>query len=239
MDLISIATFISLEVASGFLKEHGKEIYQKVKDLLTPDELTTLNLLEQYPDSKKLQGEVEATLKTHLESNPDAAEELEALIAKLPKTETTRNTANQSGSANISVQGSGNVVEQRIGQLAHSITNVGYQPKKIPDHVVDEFVDVVRSLPPLKVHVTSNMLDPKTHFLAEQLPELLRRGGWDASGNSSSMHPGLPKGLVFIIPEFNFSLDVLTLVLKNLGFTNYTLTDESATLVTIVVNGVD
>lgn len=36
MTFTTIATFISLEIASGFLKEHGKEIYHKVKDLLTP-----------------------------------------------------------------------------------------------------------------------------------------------------------------------------------------------------------
>ena len=30
MDLATIVGFISIQVASGFLKEHGKEIYQKV-----------------------------------------------------------------------------------------------------------------------------------------------------------------------------------------------------------------
>jgi ascorbate-specific PTS system EIIC-type component UlaA len=34
MDLETIVGFISIQVASGFLKEHGKEIYQKVKGVL-------------------------------------------------------------------------------------------------------------------------------------------------------------------------------------------------------------
>ena len=55
MDFEMIVGFISLQVASGFLKEHGKEIYHKVKGLLTDDELISLNLLEKYPESKELQ----------------------------------------------------------------------------------------------------------------------------------------------------------------------------------------
>jgi hypothetical protein len=85
MDWTTVATFISLEIASGFLKEHGKEIYHKAKGLLTPTELTTLGLLEQYPDSKKLQGEVANAFETHLKSNPDITNELNKLIKLLEK----------------------------------------------------------------------------------------------------------------------------------------------------------
>lgn len=173
MDLITIAGFIAREAASGFLKEQSKDIYQKVKDLLKPEELISLNLLEKYPESKELQGEIASTLKTRLEENPDIAKELEVLLAKLPSSKTTHNTTTQKGNANISVQGSHNVVEQRIGQMANSITNIGYQPKQIPESAVEEFIDTMRSLPPLKVHVTTNILDPKTNFLANQLVDLL------------------------------------------------------------------
>jgi hypothetical protein len=84
MDLEMIVGFISLQVASGFLKEHGNEIYHKVKGLLTDDELISLNLLEQYPESKELQDRFAGELKAHLETNPDIAEQLEGLIKKLP-----------------------------------------------------------------------------------------------------------------------------------------------------------
>lgn len=104
MDLMTIATFISLEVASGFLKEHGKELYHKVKALLTPQELISLNLLEKYPESKELQGEVTSALKTHLETNPDIAEELEALLVTLPAFAAKQNTIDQAGNGNIAVQ---------------------------------------------------------------------------------------------------------------------------------------
>src|SRR5260370_662426 len=240
MDLITIATFVSLEVASGFLKAPGQDIYQKVKKLLTPQELISLDLLEKYPQSKELQGEVATAVQRHLETNPDITKELEAFLAKLPQ-----NRVTQTGNANIAVQGSNNVIEQRINQLANNITNVGYQPKQIPEGAVAEFVDTMRSLPPLKVHVTANILDPKTNFLADQLVELLRTAGWEVSGNSSSMYPDLPKGLVFIAPELTLSLDILTKFLKNVGFTNYARLDQTEMVteptgpLTIVVNGVD
>ena len=104
MDFVTIATFISLQVASGFLKEHGKEIYQKVKGLLTPEELISLDLLEKYPESKELQGEVATALETHLGANPDVAQELTALLEKLPAFEAKQNTITQTGDGNTAVQ---------------------------------------------------------------------------------------------------------------------------------------
>jgi hypothetical protein len=104
MILETVAAFIALEIASGFLKEHGKEIYHKAKDLLTPDEIITLNLLEKYPNSKELQGEVATSLETHLKSNPKIAKELEELIKQLPLSQVMRNTITQTGDSHIAVQ---------------------------------------------------------------------------------------------------------------------------------------
>jgi len=104
MDLETIVGFISIQVASGFLKEHGKEIYQKVKGVLTDDELISLNLLEAHPEKKELQDKVAGQLKAHLETNPAIAEELEALIAKLPGFESKQNVLSQTGEGNIAVQ---------------------------------------------------------------------------------------------------------------------------------------
>jgi hypothetical protein len=104
MNLETIVGFISIQVASGFLKEHGKAIYQKVKSVLTDDELISLNLLEAHPENKELQGEVAAQLKAHLETNPAIAEEMEALIAKLPAFETKQKALSQTGDGNIALQ---------------------------------------------------------------------------------------------------------------------------------------
>jgi hypothetical protein len=104
MDLETIVEFISLEVASGFLKEHGEEIYHQVKALLTSDELISLNLLEKHPESKELQDEFACGLKAHLETNLGIAEQLEALIAELPASERKQNALSQTGEANIALQ---------------------------------------------------------------------------------------------------------------------------------------
>ena len=104
MDLEMIVGFISLQVASGFLKEHGKEIYHKVKGLLTDDELISLNLLEKYPESKELHDRFAGELKAHLETNPDIAKQLEGLIKKLPSFEKKQNALSQTGEANIALQ---------------------------------------------------------------------------------------------------------------------------------------
>jgi hypothetical protein len=127
------------------------------------------------------------------------------------------------------------------GQVAHSITNIGYQPKQIPQHAVPEFLHLMKSLPPMKIHITANILDPQTQFLANQLADLLQTAGWNASGESLSLYPGLPKGIVFLVPESmreSLSLDIVAKFLKALGFTNYRVFNKDQNLVTIVINAV-
>lgn len=104
MEFETIVGFISLQVASGFLKEHGKEIYQKVKSILTDDELISLNLLEANPENRGLQEKVAAQLRAHLETNSAFAEEFEALIAKLRALEMKQNRLSQTGDDNIALQ---------------------------------------------------------------------------------------------------------------------------------------
>jgi hypothetical protein len=104
MDLITIATFISLQIASGFLKEHGKEIYGKVKELLRPEELVTLNLLENQPGSAELQQQVAGLIGTQLGANPDLARECEALLKEFRASITIKNQITQQGDGNIAMQ---------------------------------------------------------------------------------------------------------------------------------------
>ena len=105
MDLTTVATFICLQIASGFLKEHGKEIYGKVKELLRPEELITLNLLENEPGSGKLQQQVAGLIATQLATNPDLAQECDALLEKFRGSITIENRIMQTGDDNIAMQG--------------------------------------------------------------------------------------------------------------------------------------
>jgi hypothetical protein len=104
MDLISIATFISLEIASGFLKEHGKEIYGKVKEVLRPEELITLNLLENQPESGELQQRLAGLIGTQLAANPNLARECEALLNQFRAAIMIKNQITQEGDGNIAMQ---------------------------------------------------------------------------------------------------------------------------------------
>jgi hypothetical protein len=104
MDLISIATFISLEIASGFLKEHGKEIYGKVKEVLRPEELITLNLLENQPGSGELQQQLAGLIETQLAANPNLARECEALLKQFRAAIMIKNQITQEGDGNIAMQ---------------------------------------------------------------------------------------------------------------------------------------
>ena len=105
MDLITIATFISLEIASGFLKEHGKEIYGKVRELLRPEELITLNLLENHPGDGELQQQVAGLIGKQLATNSDLARECQTLLEKFRASITIENQITQTGDGNIAMQG--------------------------------------------------------------------------------------------------------------------------------------
>jgi hypothetical protein len=101
---LMIVGYIAANVATGFLEEPGKELYQKVKGLLKPDEMIKLNLLEQVPDSPKLQNEVATALDTHLKANPDIAAQLEKLLKQIPASQIKQNTMTQTGNNNIGLQ---------------------------------------------------------------------------------------------------------------------------------------
>jgi hypothetical protein len=67
-------------------KRTGQEVFDNrqtilgaVKDLLVGEELTTLGLLEKYPDNEDIQSEVVKTIETKLKANPDTAESLNHL----------------------------------------------------------------------------------------------------------------------------------------------------------------
>lgn len=104
MDISTVASFISLEIARGFLKEHGKDIYDKAKQLLTPDELISLNLLESHPQDQALQKKIRTAFEKHLAANPTATEELSALVTQLCQSDKPEKNINQRGDSNVAAQ---------------------------------------------------------------------------------------------------------------------------------------
>jgi hypothetical protein len=84
--------------------ENRSAILEKVKGLLVGEELTTLNLLEKYPENTDLQKELMETLKPKLEANPETAAELEKLVQPFLTMTNKQNTLTQTGNNNIGIQ---------------------------------------------------------------------------------------------------------------------------------------
>lgn len=84
--------------------ENRSAILDKVRGLLVGEELTTLNLLEKYPENTDLQKELTETLKPKLEANSKAAEELEKLVQPFLTVTNKQNTQTQIGNNNIGIQ---------------------------------------------------------------------------------------------------------------------------------------
>lgn len=78
--------------------------WNKVKNILSGEELTTLNLFEKYPENVDLQNEVAEKLQPRLEQNPEVAKELEELLKQIPSVQIKQNTVSQKGTENISNQ---------------------------------------------------------------------------------------------------------------------------------------
>jgi hypothetical protein len=104
----SVTGFIISSIASGALKEAGKEhlykpIKEKVESLLTPEDLTVYNKFLDVPDSPTRQQNTTKLLETRLTENPNVANELAELINKLPQSEKT-NSITVTGDGNITLQ---------------------------------------------------------------------------------------------------------------------------------------
>jgi hypothetical protein len=235
-----IATKAAEKVGEG-LPEGVSKLWTSLKTRFSKGQASkeALDDLLKKPDDPDLQAAFRVQLRKLAEADPEFQAELRAFLNGEQAKAVT--ISSQSGTANISVQGSNNSVAQNIGQIAHNVTNLGYQPKQIPVELVNEFIATMRALRPVKVHITSNMLDHKTQFLADQLADLLQKAGWDASGESQSLYgPEMPKGIVYIAPQGadSTSIDVLAGFLAKLGFPYYKFLDPNARMFTIVINGV-
>jgi len=99
-----VVGFVVKEIASGALKETGKEfLFQPIKNILKPEELTTLNLFDEFPQSKELEGKVINILQTRLSENPEVTNQLTELIKQIQQSSKT-NINVQSGNESKSYQ---------------------------------------------------------------------------------------------------------------------------------------
>jgi hypothetical protein len=112
MDPTSIAiaavTYVAGELAGTGLKELGKDLYGKFKELWKSDEMVKLDLFEKYPKSEDIKTEVSQDLAKRLEENPDIAKEFEGLVKQIPAVQIKQNTTTITGDHNLSFQDTSN-----------------------------------------------------------------------------------------------------------------------------------
>jgi hypothetical protein len=148
---------------------------------------------------------LEETKRDHEAAQPKQAELSEAaanqFIANI-----TGNTV-QNGSIIYSVGQTG-------GQVAHSITNIGPQPRTLNTTGANELAKKLSALPPHNFEVEAVHGDAEANRLAHQLVNLLSAAGWQCVGFASSMFPRHMTGLTASFPEQTAAVN---LVLQFLG----------------------
>ena len=83
------------------------------------------------------------------------------------------------------------------GQVAHTITNVGPQPRQVTTAAANQLVATLRSLPPETVRLTALLGDPESTQLALVLLEILSLAGWTAEqGINQAVFSGVPRGII-------------------------------------------
>lgn len=86
---------------------------------------------------------------------------------------------------------------QMGGQVAHSIVNVGQQPRGVSQAAANALISELRKYPAENFEITALMGDAETVNLAQILETILKHAGWSSSsGISQSLFSGLPRGVI-------------------------------------------
>ena len=90
---------------------------------------------------------------------------------------------------------------QMGGQVAHSIVNIGSQPRKIPEEMAEALINDLRSYPSETVDLHSCLGDAEGFQLATALKGTLESAGWTVRGvNLSLPIGGPPCGMLIEVP---------------------------------------
>ena len=100
----ALVTALATKAFEKLGEKTSETVYDKVKGLFAPDELTALDLFKANPEDPKAQGKLEAKLEDRLPQHPDIAAELAALLARLPVAQVKQNTVNVTGDGNVVAQ---------------------------------------------------------------------------------------------------------------------------------------
>jgi len=107
---------------------------------------------------------------------------------------------------------------QMGGQVAHSIVNIGQQPRQVSQAVANVLISELRKYPSENFEITGLMGDSETVNLAQILETILKHAGWTSSSRiSQSLISGLPRGVIVETPVEKPSLKILLNWLGQVG----------------------
>lgn len=106
---------------------------------------------------------------------------------------------------------------QMGGQVAHSIVNIGKQPRRVTKAAATKLISDLSNLPGEKVDVVSLMGDTESFELAAILEDILKQAGWQSSGVSQALFTGVPKGVIIETPIDKPSVQILGNWLMKVG----------------------
>lgn len=126
-------------------------------------------------------------------------------------------------------------VNQMGGQAAHSITNVGHQPRRFTKAAANTLVQRLRRLPPQNVDIVALMNDAESILLAQDLDAVVKEAGWTTSGVTQAVTMPVPRGVVIQMPSQTDALLTLGQWLIDVGFKAGGLDEPTMTTPTIRV----
>jgi hypothetical protein len=141
------------------------------------------------------------SLKQQHESAQLSSETLHDAQAQQFISSITNNTV-ESGSIIYSVNQAG-------GQIAHSITNVGPQPRELSASAANAVVLRLRALPPESYEVETVSGDAEASRLAHQLDNMLSHTGWVATTFATSIFPQHITGITLSFPRQTDAVQLL------------------------------
>ena len=98
---------------------------------------------------------------------------------------------------------------QMGGQVAHSIQNIGLQPRQLEQTTTNTLVAELQKYPAEAVVLTCIMGDTEGYQLATDLKQVLEQCGWQVNGVNQAIFASPMKGLFIEVPAVRPSVEIL------------------------------
>ena len=124
---------------------------------------------------------------------------------------------------------------QMGGQVAHSITNVGPQPRQFTSAAANELVRFLKDLPPEKFLIKMTWGDTEASELGENIKSVLELAGWSCGGMLATMFNQPLRGMGIVVSEENAARNLLAYWFNTIGLNPFAQLNSDAGNVEIVI----